>query len=59
MAGHLPLPAKIQVRALEPIDLRELFGDDPDPDQAYDHVVGVMQAELDQLYAQRRLPVIG
>jgi 1-acyl-sn-glycerol-3-phosphate acyltransferase len=59
MLGHLPLPAKIQVRALEPIDLREKFGDDPDPDEAYDHVMRVMQAELDSLYAQRRLPIIG
>jgi 1-acyl-sn-glycerol-3-phosphate acyltransferase len=59
MLGHLPLPAKIQVRVLEAIDLRERFGDDPDVDQVYDHVTGLMQAELDALYAQRRLPVIG
>jgi 1-acyl-sn-glycerol-3-phosphate acyltransferase len=59
MLGHFPLPAKIQVRALEPIDVREQFGDDPDLDAAYDHIVGVMQAELDSLYAQRTLPVIG
>ena len=59
MLGHFPLPAKIQVRALEPIDVREKFGDDPDLDEAYDHIVGVMQAELDSLYSQRTLPVIG
>jgi 1-acyl-sn-glycerol-3-phosphate acyltransferase len=59
MAGHIPLPAKIQVRALPAIDVRKEFGDDPDLDEAYDHITGVMQAELDSLYAQRRLPVIG
>ena len=59
MLGHLPLPAKIQVRALEPIDVREKYGDDPDLDAAYDHIVGIMQAELDSLYSQRTLPVIG
>ena len=59
MLGHLPLPAKISVRALEPIDLRKQFGDEPDLDEAYDHITRVMQGELDALYAQRRLPVIG
>jgi 1-acyl-sn-glycerol-3-phosphate acyltransferase len=59
MLGHLPLPAKISVRALEPIDVREDFGDEPDLDEAYDHITRVMQAELDALYAGRRLPVIG
>jgi hypothetical protein len=59
MLGHLPLPAKIQVRALKPIDIRKEFGDDPDLDQVYDHIIGVMQAELDVLYRSRRLPLIG
>ena len=59
MAGHIPLPAKISVRALPPIHLREQFGDNPDVDAIYDHVMGVMQAELDVLQRQRRLPVIG
>ena len=59
MAGHLPLPAKISVRALKPIDVRKEFGDDPDIDSVYDHIVGAMQAELDVLYRNRRLPVIG
>jgi 1-acyl-sn-glycerol-3-phosphate acyltransferase len=59
MAGHLPLPAKISVRALRPIYLREQFGDDPDVDEVYDYVIGVMQAELDVLQSRRRLPVIG
>jgi len=59
LAGHLPLPAKIQVRALKPIDVRKEFGDDPDVARVYDHITGVMQAELDVLYRNRRLPIIG
>ena len=59
MLGHLPLPAKISVRALKPIDIRAEFGDDPDIDAVYDHITGVMQAELDVLYRNRRLPLIG
>ena len=59
MLGHFPLPAKISVRALKPIYLREQFGEDPDVDKIYDHIMGVMQAELDVLYRDRRLPLIG
>jgi hypothetical protein len=59
MLGHIPLPAKISVRALEPVDVREQFGQDPDIDQVYEHITGVMQAELDLLYRERRLPLIG
>jgi 1-acyl-sn-glycerol-3-phosphate acyltransferase len=59
MLGHVPLPAKIQVRALPPIDLREQFGGDPDVDEVYAHLTRTMQAELDALYDKRRLPVIG
>jgi 1-acyl-sn-glycerol-3-phosphate acyltransferase len=59
MLGHLPLPAKISVRALKAIYLRDEFGEDPDVDAIYDHIMGVMQAELDLLYRDRRLPLIG
>ena len=59
MAGHLPLPAKITVEALPPIDLRREFGADPDLDEVYDHLVRQMQETLDALAAERRLPVIG
>jgi 1-acyl-sn-glycerol-3-phosphate acyltransferase len=59
MAGHLPLPAKITVEALPPIDLRREFGADPDLDEVYDHVVRQMQETLDALAAERRFPVIG
>jgi 1-acyl-sn-glycerol-3-phosphate acyltransferase len=59
MLGHLPLPAKITIEALPPIDLRSQFGSDPDPDEIYDHVTRLMQDTLDALAAERRLPVIG
>ena len=59
MLGHLPLPAKITVEALPPIDLRREFGDDPDLDEVYDHLVRLMQETLDALAAERRCPVIG
>jgi 1-acyl-sn-glycerol-3-phosphate acyltransferase len=59
MLGHVPLPAKITVEALPPIDLHEEFGDDPDLDEAYDHILRLMQETLDALAAERRLPIIG
>ena len=59
MLGHLPLPAKITIEVLEPIDLREEFGEEPDMDEVYDEVLGRMQAALTALQAERRFPVIG
>jgi 1-acyl-sn-glycerol-3-phosphate acyltransferase len=59
MAGHLPLPAKITIQVLEPIDLEQEFGEDPDLDEVYTAVVGRMQKTLDDLAAERRLPVLG
>ena len=59
MLGHLPLPAKITVEALPPINLREEFGPDPDLDEVYDHVMRVMQETLEALAAERRFPVLG
>jgi 1-acyl-sn-glycerol-3-phosphate acyltransferase len=59
MAGHLPLPAKIRVRVLDPVHLREEFGEQPDLDQVYDHVLGRMQASLDHMARERILPVLG
>ena len=57
--GHLPLPAKLTVEVLEPIGVREQFGDDPDLNEVYDYVTRVMQETLDTLAAERRFPVIG
>jgi 1-acyl-sn-glycerol-3-phosphate acyltransferase len=59
MLGHLPLPAKITVEALPPIDVEREFGPDPDVDEVYAHVVRLMQDTLEALAAERRLPVIG
>jgi 1-acyl-sn-glycerol-3-phosphate acyltransferase len=59
MLGHWPLPSKIVVEALPPIDLREEFGDDPDLDEVYEHVLRQMQDTLDALAAERRVPLIG
>ena len=57
--GHVPLPAKITVEALPPIRLRDQFGPEPDVDEAYEHVLRLMQETLDALAAERRLPLIG
>jgi 1-acyl-sn-glycerol-3-phosphate acyltransferase len=59
MMGHLPLPAKIRIRVLDPVHLREEFGPDPDPDDVYDHVLGRMQSALDHMRRDRVLPVLG
>jgi 1-acyl-sn-glycerol-3-phosphate acyltransferase len=59
MLGHFPLPAKITVQVLEPIDLREEFGRSPDLDAVYDELLGRMQSTLTALAEERRLPVIG
>jgi len=59
MLGHIPLPAKITIEVLPPIDLREEFGADPDVDEIYDHLIRLMQETLDALAAERQLPIIG
>jgi 1-acyl-sn-glycerol-3-phosphate acyltransferase len=56
---RIPLPAKIEVKVLPPIDLRERFGEDPDRDQVYEEVTSEMQRALDELAAERDLPVVG
>jgi 1-acyl-sn-glycerol-3-phosphate acyltransferase len=56
---RLPLPAKITVEVLPPIDLRAELGEEPDADRGYDLVTGRMQAKLDELAEERTLPVIG
>jgi hypothetical protein len=59
MLGHIPLPAKLMIETLPPIDLEAEFGPDPDLDEIYDHLMRLMQDTLDALAAERRLPVIG
>jgi len=59
MAGHVPLPAKITIQVLDPIDLHERYGEEPDLDAAYADIIGEMQLTLDELASERRLPFIG
>ncbi|HYN35723.1 MAG TPA: hypothetical protein VEV82_01995 [Actinomycetota bacterium] len=54
--GHIPLPAKIRMEILEPIDVVERFGDKVDSDEAYDYVVSRMQESLTALAAERVFP---
>jgi 1-acyl-sn-glycerol-3-phosphate acyltransferase len=56
---HFPLPSKVTMRLLAPIDLRERYGEDPDIDEVYDDLVATMQETLTALQRDRRLPVIG
>ena len=57
--GHIPLPAKISIRALPPIELKKQFGRNPDRDEVYGHIVAKMQAALDTMSSQRTLPFFG
>jgi len=59
LPGRLPLPAKITIQVLPPIDLRERFGKDPDPDDAYEEITEEMQEALTELSGERTLPVVG
>jgi len=56
---HVPLPAKIRMQVLPPIDLQELYGDEPDWDRAYDYVTSLMQVGLSNLATKSVLPVLG
>ena len=56
---HIPFPAKIRMQVLPPIDLWELFGDDPDWDQAYGYVTSMMQVALSGLASKTVIPVLG
>jgi 1-acyl-sn-glycerol-3-phosphate acyltransferase len=59
LPGRLPLPAKLTLEVLPPIDLRERFGRDADRDEVYDDVTASMQEHLDDLAAERTLPIVG
>ncbi len=60
LPGRLPLPAKISIEVLPPIDLREeLGGPSGDPEKGYELVTGQMQDALSALDEARALPLIG
>lgn len=54
--GHVPLPTKVRIEALEPIDLRARYGDTLDVQDAYEYVRSTMQVGLARLAARRVLP---
>jgi 1-acyl-sn-glycerol-3-phosphate acyltransferase len=56
---RFPLPAKITIDVLKPIDLREQLGSAPDIDEGYDTVTSLMQDKLTELGEERTLPVLG
>ena len=56
---RLPLPAKIEIRVLEPIDLRKRLGRNADVDDGYQLVTSTMQRTLTRLSNQRSVPVLG
>ncbi|WP_278312451.1 1-acyl-sn-glycerol-3-phosphate acyltransferase [Lolliginicoccus levis] len=58
-APFVPLPSKIVIQYLRPIDLRAEYGEDPDWDAVYDEVLARMQDVLTALQIERKLPVIG
>jgi 1-acyl-sn-glycerol-3-phosphate acyltransferase len=60
LPGRVPLPAKISIEVLPPIDLREeLGGARGDPEAGYELVTGRMQDALRALAQARTLPLIG
>jgi 1-acyl-sn-glycerol-3-phosphate acyltransferase len=57
--GRLPLPAKITIEVLPPIEPRARFGPDPDRELVYEEVTGEMQRTLDRLSEERTAPLVG
>ena len=57
--GRIPLPAKIRVRVMPPIDLRAKLGRHGDVEEGYKLVTSRMQRTLTRLANQRTLPVVG
>jgi 1-acyl-sn-glycerol-3-phosphate acyltransferase len=56
---NLPLPSKVIIQMLEPIDIVARFGNDPDVAAVDAYVRSVMQTALDGLARQRRWPILG
>ena len=59
LPARVPLPAKIVVRVLPKIDLKQRLGSSPDLDDAYELVTGRMQDALSDLSDERAIPVVG
>jgi 1-acyl-sn-glycerol-3-phosphate acyltransferase len=56
---RLPLPAKITIEVLPPIDITKRFGPNPDHDEVYEEITGDMQDVLSGLQEERTIPVVG
>jgi 1-acyl-sn-glycerol-3-phosphate acyltransferase len=56
---RVPLPSKITIQVLPPIDLKERLGSKPDLEKGYRVVTATMQSTLDRLAEKRTLPVVG
>lgn len=56
---NLPLPSKIVMQVLPPVDIAAEFGEEPDINAVDARVRSVMQDALDQLAEERRFPVLG
>jgi 1-acyl-sn-glycerol-3-phosphate acyltransferase len=59
LPGRIPLPSKITIRVLDPVNLRDQLGSDPNPEQGYRLVTSTMQRSLTALGHDRRFPIIG
>jgi 1-acyl-sn-glycerol-3-phosphate acyltransferase len=59
LPARVPLPAKIVVRVLPKIDLKQRLGSSPDLDDAYELVTGRMQDALSGLSDERSIPIVG
>jgi 1-acyl-sn-glycerol-3-phosphate acyltransferase len=59
LPGRIPLPSKITIRVLPPLDLRKRLGPNPDLNDGYALVTDTMQHTLTGLGNKRRFPVIG
>jgi 1-acyl-sn-glycerol-3-phosphate acyltransferase len=57
--GRIPLPSKITIRIMPPINLSEELGSNPDLEAGYRLVSSRMQRTLTRLNNQRRIPVVG
>src|SRR3954454_19565357 len=59
LPGRLPLPAKITIQVMPPVDLKERFGPKPDPDEVYEDLTEEMQGTLDDLSDERTMSLVG
>ncbi len=59
LPARVPLPSKISIRVLKPIDLRARLGTDASVDDGYRLVTSTMQRMLTRLSNERNVPVIG